>query len=68
MKNYKSDDLLRDEKQQLLLCSHPNLLARKLRTSNEITRILKIINIIHENHKCDTWGALGRISNIAADV
>ena len=68
MKNCKSDDFLRVEKQQLLLYSHRNLLARKVPKSLEITRILKIINIHHENHKCDPWGPLGRISNIAADV
>jgi hypothetical protein len=68
MKNYKSDDFLRVEKQQLLLCSHRNLLARKASKTMEITRIIKIIDIIHENHKCAPWGPLGRISNIAADV
>ena len=68
MKNCKSDDFLKVEKQQLLLCSHRNLLARKVPKSLEITRILKIIDINHENHKCDPWGPLGRISNIAADV
>ena len=68
MKNCKSDDFLRVEKQQLLVCSHRNLLARKVPKSLEITSILKIIDINHENHKCDPWGPLGRISNIAADV
>ena len=53
MKNYKSDDFLRVEKQQLLLCSHRNLLARKVFKSLEITRFLKIIHIKHETHICD---------------
>ena len=68
MKNCKSDDFSRVEKQQLLLCSHRNLLARKVPKSLEITTILRIIDINHENHICDPWGPLGRISNIAADV
>ena len=68
MKNCKSDDFLRIGKQQLLLCSHRNLLARKVPKSLEITRILKIIDINHETHICDPGGPLGRISNIAADV
>ena len=68
MKNCKSDDFSRIEKQPLLLCSHRNLLARKLRKSLEITRILEIIDINHETHICDPGEPLGRISNIAADV
>ena len=49
MKNYKSDDFLRVEKQPLLVCSHRNLLARKLPNSLEITRILKLIDINQES-------------------
>ena len=41
MKNCKMDDFSRLEKQQLLVCSHRNLLARKVLKSLEIKRILK---------------------------
>ena len=68
MKNCKSDDFLRVEKQQLLVCSHRNLLAPKVPKSLEITRFFKIIHIDHETYICDPGRPLGRISNIAADV